>query len=455
MDVDAIIRRDFEKRVEELKAWIRIPSISTLPAHAGDVKAAAAWARDYLAGMGFPLSEVIETDRLPLVYAEWCPYPDKPTLLFYGHCDVQPADPLEEWKSAPFEPEVRDGKIWGRGANDNKGQSIAWMGGLKALLERDGGTLPVNIKVLMECEEEDGGESIAKYVKEQPARLKCDAVVVVDTAMIGVDKPSMVISLRGITYNEVEVRGADHDLHSGVYGGVAPNPLHALALLIGRLKGEDGVINIPEIEALIPPVTEDEKALWAKEDAAEEALLKSELGVNHLHGDTTYPLMARRGLRPTLEVHGIKGGFVGEGAKTVIPGVASAKISLRVPPGVDANVVRDAFVKAVERLAPKGYGVTVKSFHAGQGVNVPWDSNAMMIARKAMGDVYGKEPVPQREGASIPVCADFAAHLKVPVLMVGFGLNSDDLHAPNENYDLGQLERGMRTIARLVDGFAK
>lgn len=453
MDVDAIIRRDFEKRIEELKEWLRIPSISTLPEHAGDVKKAAEWARDYLAGMGFPLAEAIETDRLPLVYAEWCPHPGKPTLLFYGHCDVQPADPLEEWKSAPFEPEVRDGKIWGRGANDNKGQSMAWMGGLRAVLERDG-ALPVNIKVLMECEEEDGGESIAAYVAAQPERLKCDAVVVVDTAMIGVDKPSMVISLRGITYNEVEVRGADHDLHSGVYGGVAPNPLHALAVLIGRLKGEDGVINIPELEALIPPVTPDEKAWWAREEEAEGKILREEMGVTHLHGEQGQPLMARRGLRPTLEVHGIKGGFVGEGAKTVIPGVASAKISLRVPPGVDAVVVQDAFVKAVERLMPKGYEVKVKSFHAGQGVNVGWDSDAMKVARTAMGEVYGKEVVPMREGASIPVCADFATHLKVPVLMVGFGLNSDDLHAPNENYDLGQLERGMRTIARLVDGFA-
>jgi acetylornithine deacetylase/succinyl-diaminopimelate desuccinylase-like protein len=452
MDIDAIIQRDFEKRVEELKAWIRIPSISTLPEHAGDVRRAAEWARAYLEGMGFPKTEVIETDGLPLVYAEWLAHPGKPTLLFYGHCDVQPADPVEEWKSAPFEPEVRDGKIYARGANDNKGQSMCWMGGLQALLARDG-TLPVNVKVLMECEEEAGGEAIAAYVAAQPEKLKCDAVVVVDTAMIAPEKPSMVISLRGITYNEVEVRGAERDLHSGVFGGVAPNPLHALALIIARLKDEDGVIHIPELEALIPPVTADEEAWWAKEEDSEAAILRSEMGVEHLHGEQDQPLMARRGLRPTLEVHGIKGGFVGEGAKTVIPAVASAKISLRVPPGVDALLVQDAFAKAVQRVAPKGYSVAVKPYHAGRGLNVPWDSDAMKLARKAMGEVYGKEPVPMREGASIPVCADFATHLEVPVLMIGFGLNDDDLHAPNEKYDLAQLEKGMRTIARFTEWF--
>ena len=453
MDIDAIIRRDFDARVEELKEWLRIPSISTLPEHAADVRQSALWARDYLVVMGFPLAEVIETNGLPLVYAAWCPHPNQPTLLMYGHCDVQPADPLEQWRSPPFEPVVKDGKIYGRGANDNKGQSMAWMGGLKALLAAEG-KLPLNIKVLMECEEEAGGEAIAAYVAANPSRLACDAVVVVDTAMLGKNTPSMVISLRGITYNEVTVTGARTDLHSGVYGGVAPNPLHALAVLIGRLKGEDVVINIPELAALVPPVTDDEQALWAQGDATEAAILKRDMGVEYLHGDPSQPLLARRGVLPTLEVHGIKGGFVGEGAKTVIPAAATAKISLRVPPGVNAQAVQDIFAKAVHSLVPKGYKVEVKGLHAGNGLNVPWDSPAMLKARTAMAEVYGTQPVPMREGASIPVCADFATHLKVPVLMVGFGLNEDDLHAPNENYDLGQLERGMRTIARVVRGFA-
>ncbi len=448
------IDSQFDQRLKELAEWIAIPSISALPQHRADVYRAGEWAASYLRNLGFPTVEFTETEGLPVIYAEHCPHAGKPTVLFYGHVDVQPADPLELWQSPPFEATIRDGKLFARGANDDKGQCMVWLGALQAL-KTIHGELPVNVKVVLESEEEIGGHSIEAYVKAHAERLKCDAVIVCDTSMYSPQHPSICTSLRGIVYTEVEVKGGKTDMHSGHYGGVAPNPLHALTLLISRLKGEDGHINIPELQAAIPAVTDDEKAFWAADPVNFNAGLYEEMAVTQLYGENEHSPYARTGLRPTLEVHGIVGGFMGEGSKTVIPAEAKAKISLRLPPGMAPQPALDGLKKAIEQHMPKGYAHTVKTLGMGAGMNTDWNNPYMLKARKAMATVYGKEPAPMRMGGSVPVCAVFDSVLKSPVLLVGFGLPDDDLHAPNEKYSLDQLKKGMNTMALLLQAIAE
>lgn len=452
--LSATIDAQFDQRLQELAEWIAIPSISALPEHRDDVYKAAEWARAYLEQMGFTLAEVIETEGLPVVYAENCPYPDKPTVLFYGHVDVQPADPLELWQSPPFEATIRDGKLFARGANDDKGQCMVWLGALQAL-KTVHGQFPVNIKVILESEEEIGGKSIEAYVKAHAETLACDAVIVCDTSMYSPEHPSICTSLRGIVYTEVAVRGGKTDMHSGHYGGVAPNPLHALALLISRLKGEDGRINIPELIEAIPAVTQDEKDFWAADPVNFTPSLFDEMAVTQLYGENEHSPYARTGLRPTLEVHGIVGGFMGEGSKTVIPAQAKAKISLRLPPGMAPEPALDALKRAIETHMPAGYATEVRTLGLGAGMMTEWEHPFMLKARKAMATVYGKQPVPMRMGGSVPVCAVFDSVLKSPVLLVGFGLPDDDLHAPNEKYSLDQLKKGMNTMALLLEDMGR
>lgn len=447
------IDAQFDQRLKELAEWIAIPSISALPEHRADVYKAGQWAADYLKSIGFQTVEFTETEGLPVIYAEHCPHADKPTVLIYGHVDVQPADPLELWQSPPFEATIRNGKLYARGANDDKGQCMVWLGALQAL-KSVYGQLPVNIKVVLESEEEIGGHSIETYVKAHAERLKCDAVLVCDTSMYSPQHPSICTSLRGIVYTEVEVKGGKTDMHSGHYGGVAPNPLHALSLLISRLKGEDGHINIPELQAAIPAVTEDEQAFWAADPVNFTPSLHEEMAVKQLYGENEHSPYARTGLRPTLEVHGIVGGFMGEGSKTVIPAQAKAKISLRLPPGMAPQPALDALKAAIARHIPQGYAHSVTTLGMGAGMNTDWNNPYMLKARKAMATVYGKEPAPMRMGGSVPVCAVFDSVLKSPVLLVGFGLPDDDLHAPNEKYDLDQLKKGMNTIALLLEDLA-
>lgn len=448
------IDAQFDQRLKDLAEWLKIPSISALPEHRADVYKAGEWARAYLESMGFTHTEFVETEGLPVIYAEHCPHKDKPTLLFYGHVDVQPADPFELWKTPPFEATIRDGKLFARGANDDKGQCMVWLGALQAL-KAVHGEFPVNVKVILESEEEIGGHSIETYVKAHADKLKCDAVVVCDTSMYSPEHPSICTSLRGIVYNEVIVKGGKTDMHSGHYGGVAPNPLHALSLLISRLKGEDGKINIPELVQAIPAVTEDEKAFWAEDPVNFEPSLLDEMAVGQLFGENEHSAYARTGLRPTIEVHGIVGGFMGEGSKTVIPAKAKAKISLRLPPGMAPQPALDAFKKAVAAHMPQGYVTEIKNLGMGAGMMTEWDNPYMLKARKAMAAVYGKEPAPMRMGGSVPVCAVFDTVLKSPVLLVGFGLPDDDLHAPNEKYSLDQLKKGMNTMGLFMEELGK
>ncbi|HZU01203.1 MAG TPA: dipeptidase [Ktedonobacteraceae bacterium] len=447
--LETYITENENRFLEDLKGWLRIPSISTLPEHAGDIRRAAEYAADQLRHIGFEHVEVIATQGHPLVYGDCLKAAGKPTLLIYGHYDVQPVDPVELWESPPFEPTVRNGNLYCRGACDDKGQTMLVFKALEALMTVNG-TLPVNVRILVEGEEEAGGESVAHYVTTYPERLKCDAAFICDTHMPSKDLPALISGLRGITYTEVEVRGAKGDLHSGSYGGVAPNPLHALAIIISRLKDAEGHIHIPGLYDRLRKPTEAEKKFWEEDPLHMGKSLLEEMGVSQFSGEEEYPPLERIWARPTLEVHGIAGGFVGEGAKTVIPAVGKAKISLRLPADLKSDEVFTLFERAVNSYAPPGVQVTVRNIHGGEGVLVSADSPAVAAAMAALKGTYGREPVFIREGGSIPIAALFSEVLNVPVVLMGFGLPDDNLHAPNEKYSLDQFFKGIRTVASFL-----
>jgi acetylornithine deacetylase/succinyl-diaminopimelate desuccinylase-like protein len=440
------LENNHERFVDELTSWLRIPSISTYDEQAEDVQRAAAWAHQKLKDIGFPQIETIPTGGHPLVYAEWLARPGQPTLLIYGHYDVQPVEPLEEWQSPPFEPAIRNGNLYARGAVDDKGQIMLVLAALEGWVQAGGG-LPVNVKILLEGEEEAGGESIEAYLRDHPIRLKADAALICDTAMVSSIQPSLIIGLRGLLYTEIVVQGARRDLHSGSFGGVAPNPIHALCLLLSRLKGEDGVIRIPELAAATLPPPAVEKQFWDTDPLNLADLLCREMGVDRLVGEAGFPPLERLGARPTLEVHGISGGFTGQGAKTVIPAEAVAKVSLRLPAGVNPNEVFGWLEQAVRQNIPAGYGVEVRQLSAGEGMVVSPDNPFIRAAAESLQTTYGVDPVFLREGGSIPVAALLDQVLQVPVVLMGFGLPDDALHAPNEKFNLGQFARGMATVA--------
>lgn len=447
--LETYISANEERFLEELKDWLRIPSISTLPEHIGDVRRAAEFAAEQLRQIGFEQVQLISTQGHPLVYGEWLKETGKPTLLIYGHYDVQPVDPVELWDTPPFEPTVRGDNLYCRGACDDKGQTMLVIKALESLI-RVNGRLPVNVRVLLEGEEEAGGESIDHYVRTYPERLRCDAAFICDTGMPSKEIPALVYGLRGITYTEVEVRGARRDLHSGEFGGVAPNPLHALALIIAGLKDAEGHIHIPGLFENVRQPTEDERAFWQSNPQGIEEVLKAEMGVEQFSGENEYSALERVSARPTLEVHGISGGFVGEGAKTVIPATGKAKISLRLPPDLKSSEVFALFEKRVKELAPRGVEVIVHNIHGGEAVLVEPDSPPIRAAIAALKETYGHEPMLIREGGSIPIAALFYEILQAPVVLMGFGLPDDNLHAPNEKYSLTQFYKGLRTVANFL-----
>lgn len=442
-----------QRFLDDLKAWLRIPSISTLPEYTEDLKRAAEYVADKMRRIDLENVTVLRTQGHPLVYGEWLKASGKPTLLIYGHYDVQPVDPIDLWKTPPFEPSVRDGNIYARGAADDKGQVMVVLSALEALMQVNG-ALPINVKVLLEGEEEAGGESIEHYVKTYPERLGCDAAFICDTHMPAKDMSALMYGLRGIISAEIEVQGAKRDLHSGSYGGVAPNPLHSLAIIISRLKDAEGHIHIPGLFDKLREPTATEKEFWHTDPLHINEALLEEMGVTQFSGEAEYPPLQRIWARPTLEVHGIIGGFVGEGSKTVIPAVAKAKISLRLPPELKPAEVYPLFEKAVKDLAPAGVSVTVKNLHSGEGVLVSPDSLPMKAAAAALEEVYGKPPVFLCEGGSIPIAALFDKVLRVPVVLMGFGLPDDNIHAPNEKYSLDQFYKGIRTVASFLQKMA-
>ncbi len=432
--------------IAQLLEWLIIPSISTLSQHRKDVQKAADWVRERLRVIGFSEPKTIVTERHPLVYAEWLAHKDQPTLLIYGHFDVQPVDPIDEWKTPPFKPTIRGNNIYCRGASDDKAQIMLILAALEAWVRVDGAP-PINIKILLEGEEEAGGASIARYVEENPDRLRADAVLICDTHMVHPKQPSLVIGLRGVLYTEIEVFGARTDLHSGSYGGVAPNPIHALCVLISRLKGEDGVIQIPELITAIPTPSAAERLFWQEDPLHVKEALCEEMGVEELSGEKLYPPLERIGLRPTLEIHGIRGGFTAEGAKTVIPATALAKLSLRLPANMDPKEVFCWLEKAVRKNIPAGHRVHLTNLHAGKGFYINPDNQYIRAAAQALESVYGVTPVFMREGGSIPIASLFNVILKAPVVLMGFGLPDDTIHAPNEKFSLDQFRKGMKTVA--------
>ena len=441
-----------DRFLDELKTLLKIPSISTLPEHKADVRRAAEFVANELRLMGMRGVEIIEggANQNPLVYAEWLEAPGKPTLLLYGHYDVQPPDPLEEWVSPPFEPTIRNENIYARGAVDDKGQTYLLLKAVEGFLRTEG-KLPINVKFLIEGEEEVGGEHIEEYVEKHPERLKADAALVCDTEMFAPELPTLTTGLRGLVYTEVEARGAAHDLHSGMYGGAAPNPFQALAEIVTGLKGPDGKIRIPGFYRRVKKPSREELDAWRRLPFKEYEFLKKEVGSTVLVGEKGIPVLERLWARPTLEVHGIRGGFTGEGAKTVIPAVATAKVSMRLVPDMDPREVFRQFTAYVKKLTPKGIRTTVRLLSSAPASVVSTESPYIAAAAEAMEQVFKKKTVYMRSGGSIPIVGLFSKHLGIPSVMMGFGLPDDNLHAPNEKFHLPNFYRGIEAVGRYFE----
>jgi acetylornithine deacetylase/succinyl-diaminopimelate desuccinylase-like protein len=436
-----------ERFLAGLQTFLRIPSVSTLPEHRGDVRRAAEFVLGELRAAGMDNAALIEGEGHPLVYADWLHAPGKPTLLLYGHYDVQPPDPLEEWHSPPFEPSIRNGNIYARGACDDKGQTYILLKTVEGFL-RATGRLPINVRVLIEGEEEVGGEHIAGYVAAHPDRLKADAALVCDTEMFAPELPTICVGLRGIVYGELIVNGARTDLHSGVYGGAAPNPIQAVAEILAALKDPSGRIRIPGFYDRVRAPSAQERAAWARLPFEEAEYLDKEIGAPELAGDPGIPVLERVWAQPTLEVHGIRGGFIGEGAKTVIPARAVAKVSMRLVADQDPGEATRQLEQAVARACPRGVRAEFRSIHGAKPSLIDPSHPLIQAAAEAMRQVFSRDTVYIRSGGSIPIVGLFQDHLGIPSVLMGFGLPDDNLHAPNEKFHLPNFYRGIESVAR-------
>ncbi len=449
---DTYIRSHAERFLEELKDFLRIPSISTDPEHAGDVARAAQWVADGLKQAGLENIEIIPTEHHPLVYADWLHAPGKPTVLCYGHYDVQPPDPVELWHTPPFEPTLRDGNLYARGSADDKGQMYMHVKAMEALMAVHG-KLPVNVKFIVEGEEEIGGKSIAKYVEENQAKLKADVALVSDTALYAEGMPTLCTGLRGLVYMEVEAAGPMRDLHSGLYGGAAPNAVYGLIELLGKAKDADGRIQIPGFYDAVAEPAAAEIASWKSLPFSEVEFLEKEVGSSCLTGEPGRMVLERVWSRPTLEVHGIAGGFTGAGAKTVIPATATAKVSMRMVPDQDPEQMFEAFSAWVAANTPQGIQTKVRKLSGGPAVVVNPEHPAIHEAAKAFEEVLGRPTVFIRSGGSVPIVGDFANHLGIPTVMMGFGLPDDGLHSPNEKFKLENFYLGAQTVAYFLEKY--
>ena len=452
----AYARENQSRFLNELKDLLRIQSVSTLPEHNGDTRRAAGSLAAEMKRIGLEKVRLIETSTAqrsghPLVYGEWLHGAGKPTVLCYGHYDVQPPDPLDEWTTPPFEPAERNGNLYARGAVDDKGQMYMHLKALESLFHAGGGTLPLNVRVLLEGEEEVGGEGIAAFVREHPQELKADFALISDTEMFAPEMPTLCVGLRGLLYTEIEVRGAKTDLHSGVYGGAAPNAFVALAQIIAGLKDRDGRILIPGIYDDVVAPSAEEKAAWKRLPFDEEHYRKTEVGSAVLTGEAGFSVLERTWARPTLDVHGMPGGFIGAGAKTVIPARAVAKVSMRLVPSMKPDVIFAKYRDFVASLAPKGVTAEVRLIHSADPLLIRTDNAYVTAAVAAMKEVFGKETVFIRGGGSIPIVGDIERHLKIPSVMMGFGLPDDNLHAPNEKFHIANFYRGIESIIRMLE----
>ena len=441
-----------DRFLNELMDLLRIPSVSADSKYKDDVKRCAEAVKENMLKAGADKAEVMPTPGHPIVYGEKIIDPKLPTILVYGHYDVQPADPLNLWTSGPFEPVIKDGKIYARGACDDKGQMFMHIKALEVMSKTN--TLPCNVKIMIEGEEEVGSSNLGDFLAANKEKLKADIVLVSDTSMISMENPSIESGLRGLAYMEVEVVGPNRDLHSGVYGGAVANPITTLAQMIASMHDENNHITIPGFYDKVQELNADErKALNSAPFNLEE--YKKELGIKEIWGEKGYTTLERTGIRPTLELNGIWGGYTGEGAKTVLPSKANAKISMRLVPNQKSEEISDLFQKHFESIAPAGVTVKVSRHHGGEAVVTPTNSPAYQAAAKAIKTTFGKDPIPTRGGGSIPIVALFESVLGLKTVLLGFGLDNDNIHSPNEKYDVFNYFKGIETIPYFHKYFAE
>ena len=441
-----------DRFLSELLELLRIPSVSSRSEHKADMLQCAEAVKQRLLDAGVDKAEVYPTAGHPVVYGEKIVDKSKPTVLVYGHYDVQPVDPLNLWHSGPFEPVIKDGKIYARGSADDKGQFYMHVKAFETMIRTN--TLPTNVKFIIEGEEEIGSPNLATFVSTHTDLLKADVILISDTAMLSLDTPSIDIGVRGLSYIEVEVTGPNRDLHSGVYGGAVANPITMLAKMIASCHDAGNHITIPGFYDDVVEATPEERKLMAKAPY-NEAEYKKDLGVTELWGEKGYTTNERTGIRPTLELNGIWGGYTGEGAKTVLPSKAFAKISARLVPNQSSKVITEKLLNYFRQIAPPGVTVKAQEHHGGEPYMTPIDSKAYKAAAKAIEATFHKAPIPVRGGGSIPICSLFEKYLGIKIVFMGFGLDSDNLHSPNEKFDLANFYKGIETIPYFHQFFAE
>ena len=449
----AYIKTNKERFVEELFDLLRIPSISAQPSlHKDDMVRCAEWLAASLVKAGADTAQVMPTNGNPVVYAEKIVNPEARTVLVYGHYDVMPVDPREEWHTDPFEPVIKDGRIWGRGADDDKGQLFMHAKAFEAMCATD--SLPCNVKFMLEGEEEIGSANLYDFCRENKELLAADIILVSDTSMISMDTPSITCGLRGLTYMEVEVTGPNKDLHSGLFGGAVANPANVLTRLVSSLVDENGRVTIPHFYDDVRELTPAEREAFNQAPFCLDSY-KQALDIDDVEGEAGYTTIERTGVRPSLDVNGVWGGYTGEGTKTVIPSKASAKISMRLVPNQDFNKIGELFKAHFEAIAPKSVKVDVRFLHGGVPYVAPTDMPAYKAAEKAIVDTFGKKPLPFYSGGSIPIISGFEQILGIKSLLIGFGLAEDAIHSPNESYGLNQFYKGIETIPLFYKYFAE
>ncbi|MBK9352984.1 MAG: dipeptidase [Bacteroidetes bacterium] len=441
-----------DRYIEELLELLRIPSVSADPKYKEACFATAEAVSHKMKDAGLDNVEIMSTPGFPVVYGEKMIDKNLPTILVYGHYDVQPADPLNLWHSPPFEPIIKDEKIFARGACDDKGQMFMHVKALEIMLENN--ALPCNVKMIVEGEEEVGSDNLGEFIAKYKEKLACDVVLVSDTSIIANDVPSVTVGLRGLCYMEVEVTGPNRDLHSGVYGGAVPNPINALCEMIAKMKDENDYITIDQFYDDVIELSENERKAMNEAPFSLDDY-KKDLKLADIRGEKGYTTLERTSIRPTIDVNGIWGGYIGEGAKTVLPSKAFAKISMRLVPNQSSEKIAKLFEDYFIKIAPPSVHVSVKAHHGGEPVVTPTDSVAYKAAEKAMETTFGKKPIPQRGGGSIPIVALFEAELNAKTVLMGFGLDSDDIHSPNEHYGIFNFLKGIETIPYFYKYYAE
>lgn len=450
-DIKAYIETNKDRFLDELFELLRIPSVSADSKLKEEVRNAANYLKQKLVDAGVDTAEIHETEGHPIIYAEKIIDPELPTVLVYGHYDVQPADPYELWDSPPFEPVIKNGKIYARGSCDDKGQLYMHLKAFETMMQMD--KLACNIKFMLEGEEEVGSENLEIFVRANQKLLKADVILISDTSLISMDTPSITAGLRGLSYLEVEVTGANRDLHSGVYGGAVANPINVLCQMISSLVDEKKRITIPGFYDQVVSLSDQERAELARAPFDLEAY-KKELEIDQVVGEEGFTTLERTGIRPSLDVNGIWGGYTGEGAKTVLPSKAFAKISMRLVPNQSSDEITELFDKHFKSIAPAGVKVKVHHHHGGEPAVTPTDSLAFKAAGNAFEETWGKKPIPTRDGGSIPIVALFEEVLGLHTILFGFGLNSDAIHSPNESYGVANYLKGIETIISFYQHFS-